>query len=423
MSGKTIAEKILGAHSLSGTNDVKPGDYINAKIDLIMSHIGTAKVALDFSKIRPARMRKVFDKEKIAVIFDHYVPAPSEKWAFAHDLIRKFVKKQGITHFYDVKKGICHQVIPEQGLVRPGMLVVGGDSHTTTYGAYNVASCGIGNTDLFYAYIKGELWFRVPESIKFNINGKLPHNVMSKDIIIKIAGDHTAEVATYKSIEFTGKTMEDLSIASRVTMSNFALELGAKFAFGMPDQKVADWVKQRTSEPFELVKPDPDAHYEKTYEYDVSDLEPHVSCPHTIDNVKPISEVKGTKIHQAFLGSCTNGRFEDLEIAAKILEGHKIHPDVRMIVTPASQEIWLKAAKTGISEILINADAIICNPNCGACFGAHQGMLASGEVCISSSNRNFIGRMGSEGAFIYLGSPATVAASAIKGELTDAREF
>ena len=246
---------------------------------------------------------------------------------------------------------------------------------------------------------------------------------MSKDIILKIAGDYTAEVATYKSIEYTGKTMEDLSIASRITMSNFSLELGAKFAFGVPDQKVVDWVKARTDKPFELVKPDSDAVYEKTYEMDVSDLEPQIACPHTVDNVKPVTEVQGTKIHQAFLGSCTNGRFEDIEIAAKILEGNKVHNDVRMIVTPASQEIWLKIAKTGVAETLINAEALICNPNCGACFGAHQGMLAPGENCISSSNRNFKGRMGSESAGIYLGSPATVAASAIKGVITDAREF
>jgi len=206
-------------------------------------------------------------------------------------------------------------------------------------------------------------------------------------------------------------------------MSNFSLELGAKFAFGVPDQKVVDWVSKRTSEPFELVKPDPDAHYEKTYDMDVTDLEPHVSCPHTIDNVQKISEVAGTKMHQAFLGSCTNGRYEDLEIAAKILDGNKVHADTRLIITPASQEIWLKASKTGLFDIFINAEAVVCNPNCGACFGAHQGMLASGENCISSSNRNFIGRMGSEGAGIYLGSPATVAASAIKGELVDAREF
>ena len=422
MSGQTIAEKILGAHSLS-ESDIKPEDIIIAKLDLIMSHIGTGKVVLDFNKIRPSKKRKVFDPNKIIVIFDHYNPAPSERWAAVHDLIRKFVRKQGIKNFYDIKEGICHQVLPEKGHVRPGMLIVGGDSHTTTYGAFNAASCGLGNTDLFYAYVKGELWFRVPHSIKFNITGELPDNVMSKDIIIKIAGNYSAEVATYKSIEFTGDTMENLSIASRMTMSNFALELGAKFAFGVPDQKVVDWIKERTSKRCELVKPDSDAIYEKIYEMDVSDLEPQISCPHTIDNVKPVSEVAGTKINQAFLGSCTNARFEDLEIAAKILEGKRIHNDVRMIVTPASQQIWLKAAKSGVAETLIKAGAIITNPSCGACFGALGGILAPSEKCISSSNRNFQGRMGSPAAEIYLGSPATVAASALKGEITDPREY
>ncbi|NVM31229.1 MAG: 3-isopropylmalate dehydratase large subunit [Candidatus Helarchaeota archaeon] len=422
MSAQTIAEKILTAHSLSGS-DIKPDDIIMAKIDLIMSHLGTGKVALDFSKIRPARKRKVFDPNKIVIILDHYNPAPSERFALVHDVIRRFVKKQGIKNFYDIKEGICHQVLPEKGHVRPGMLIVGGDSHTTTYGAFNAASCGLGNTDLFYAYVKGELWFRVPHSIKFNITGKLPHNVMSKDIIIKLAGDYSAEVARYKAIEFTGDTVEKLSIASRMTMSNFALELGAKFAFGVPDQKVVDWIKERTTEPFELVKPDPDATYEKTYEMAVSDLEPQISCPHTVDNVKPISEVAGIKINQAFLGSCTNARFEDLEIAAKIIEGKRIHDDVRMIVTPASQQIWLKAAKSGVAETLIKAGAIITNPSCGACFGAIGGVLAPGEKCISSSNRNFQGRMGSPSAKVYLGSPATVAASALKGEITDPRDF
>ena len=422
MSGKTIAEKILAAHSLSDI-EISPGNMINAKIDLILSHFGTARIVLDYRRIRPSKLRKVFDPSKIVVIFDHYAPAPNEKMASAHDLIRKFVKRQKIENFYDIREGICHQVLPEKGHVRPGMLIVGGDSHTTTYGAFNAASCGIGNTDLFHAFIKGELWFKVPQTIQFNITGKLPYNTMSKDIIIKIAGDYSAEVARYKAIEFSGETMENLSIASRMTMSNFSLELGAKFAFGVPDQKVVDWIKKRTTELFELIKPDADAVYEEKFNMNIDDLEPQVACPHTIDNVKPISEVVGTKIHQAFLGSCTNGRFEDLEIAARILDGKIIHEDVRMIVTPASQEIWLEAAKSGVAETLIKAGAIICNPNCGACFGGHQGLLASGERCISSSNRNFRGRMGSTAAEIYLGSPATVAASAIKGELTDPRDY
>lgn len=422
MSGKTIAQKILKAHSISEGN-ANPDDIIIAKVDLIMSHFGTAKVLLDFSKIRPSKKRKVFDPEKIVILFDHYNPAPTEKWASVHDLIRKFVKKQKIKNFYDIKEGICHQVLPEKGHVKPEMLIVGGDSHTTTYGAFNAASCGIGNTDLFYAYVKGELWFRVPQSIQFNIKGKLPYHIMSKDIIIKIAGDYGADVAVYKSIEFAGETMENLSISSRMTMSNFALELGAKFAFGVPDQKVVDWVKNRTSEPFELIKADEDAVYERTYNLDINDLEPQVSCPHTVDNVKPVSEVDGIKINQAFLGSCTNGRLEDLKIAAEILKGRQIHKDVRMIVTPASKEVWLEAMKAGIFEIFVNAGAIITNPNCGACFGAHGGVLAPSEKCISSSNRNFQGRMGSAASEVYLGSPATVAASAIEGVITDPRNY
>jgi homoaconitate hydratase family protein len=422
MNGKTIAEKILLAHSLS-EEDISPGRIINAKIDLVMSHFGTAKVSLDFNKITPSQKKKVFDPNKIVVLFDHYNPAPTERWAVIHNMIRNFVKKQGISNFYDIKEGICHQVLPEKGHIKPGMLIVGGDSHTTTYGAFNAAGCGVGNTDLFYAYVKGELWFRVPHTINFNISGKLAHNVMSKDIIIKIAGDYTAEVASYKSIEFTGTTMERISIPSRMTMSNFALELGAKFAFGVPDQKVVDWVQKNTTESFSLVKPDSDAVYEKVYEMEIDDLAPQVSCPHTIDNVKSISEVEGIKINQAFLGSCTNGRFEDLEIAAKILDGKEIHKDVRMIVTPASKNVWLKAAKTGVSEILMNAGAIITNPSCGACFGGQGGLLGANETCISSSNRNFQGRMGSILSKVYLGSPATVAASALKGTITDPRNY
>ncbi|MFX1278084.1 MAG: 3-isopropylmalate dehydratase large subunit [Promethearchaeota archaeon] len=422
MDGKTIAEKILSVHNIS-EYEVKPGNIINARIDLIMSHFGTAKVSLDFNKIKPSEKRKVFDPNKIVVLFDHYNPAPTERWATVHDMIRNFVKKQGITHFYDIKEGVCHQVLPEKGHIRPGMLIIGGDSHTTTYGAFNAASCGVGNTDLFYAYVKGKLWFKVPHTIKFNISGKLSNNIMSKDIIIKIAGDYTAEVANYKSIEFTGNAMEDLSISSRMTMSNFALELGAKFAFGVPDQKLIDWVRKRTKKSFNLVKPDEDAIYEKIYEMDVDELEPQISCPHTIDNVKPVTEVEGININQAFLGSCTNGRYEDLKVAANILEGKKIHKDVRMIITPASKTVWLKAATEGIFEVFLNAGAIITNPSCGACFGGHGGLLAPGETCISSSNRNFQGRMGSINSKIYLGSPATVAASAIKGKITDPRNF
>lgn len=420
MTGKTIAEKILLAHSTTDI-DFQPNDIIEANIDLIMSHIGSAKVALDYGKIRPSKLRKIFDPNKVVIVLDHYNPAPSERWAAAHDLIRNFVKKYQIKHFYDIKAGICHQVLPEKGHVLPGMLIVGGDSHTTTYGALNAAACGIGNTDLFYAYVLGKLWFKIPHTIKFDIDGKLSDYIMSKDIILKIAQKYTSEIANYRSIEFCGGTMENLTVESRMTMSNFSVELGAKFAFGPPDNKVIDWLKNRVNKNLELIRPDSDAIYEKEYNLDVSDLEPQVACPHSIDNVKAISEMKKVKINQAFLGSCTNGRLEDLEIAARIMEGKTIHPDVRMIVTPASQEVLLEAIKSGIVETLIQSGAIITNPNCGACFGAHGGFLAPGEKCISSSNRNFKGRMGSNAAEIYLGSPATVAASALKGEITDPR--
>ena len=422
MVGKTIAEKILTNHSLS-QNDVKPGDIINAKVDLIMALVLAANVILNFRKIRPASMRKVFDPNKVILNLCHYVPAPNEKMATAHKLFREFAKAQVIKYFYDIKAGVSQQVLPEKGHIRPGMLIVAGDSHTTTWGAFNAASCGIGNTDLFYALVKGELWFRVPESVRFNITGKLQQNVMSKDLVLKIAGDYTSEVATYKSIEFSGKTIEDLSIGSRMSMSNFGVELGAKFAFGVPDQKLANWVKERTSEPFELVKADADASYEKIYEIDVSTLEPQVACPHSVDNVKPVGKMAGTKIHQAYLGSCSNGRIEDFKIAAEIIKGRRIHPDVRMIVNPASQEEWLKLAKSDVSETLIKAGAVITNPNCGACFGGHQGILAPGERCITTTPRNFQGRMGSVSSEVYLASPATVAASAIEGEITNPLNF
>ena len=420
--GHTIAEKILSSHSITG-KDVKPGDIIKAKIDLIMILILAASVILKFGSLRPARMRKVFDPDKIIINLCHYTPATSERLATGHKLFREFAKKYGIKYFYDIKAGISQQVLPEKGHIRPRMLIVAGDSHTPTWGAFNTASCGIGNIDLLYSMVKGELWFRIPKCIKFIITGKLPKYVMSKDNVLKIAGDYSSGVAIYESIEYSGKTMEDLSIASRMTMSNFGAELGAKFAICEPDQKLVNWLKRRTSEPFELIKADSDANYERIIEMNVSDLESQVACPHSVDNVKPVTKVVGTKINQAYLGSCSNGRYEDFEIAAKILKGNKVHTDTWLIVSPASQEIWLQLAKSDIIEIFIDAGAIICNSSCGACFGGHQGILAAGERCITTTPRNFRGRMGSIDSEVYLGSPATVAAAAIAGEIVDPREF
>jgi homoaconitate hydratase family protein len=422
LAGQTIAEKILSNHSVSG-DEVKPGDIIKAKIDLIMILILAAGAILKFGSLRPAKMRKVFDPEKIIINLCHYNPATNERIAMGHKLFREFVNKYGIKYFYDIKAGISQQVLPEKGHIRPGMLIVAGDSHTPTWGAFNTASCGIGNTDLLYSMVKGELWFKVPKSIKIIISGKLPEYVMSKDIVLKIAGEFSSGVAIYNSIEYSGKTTEDLTIASRMTMSNFGAELGAKFAIFEPDQKLVSWVKSRTSKPFELVKADSDANYKKIIEMDISDLEPQIACPHSVDNVKPISEVKGIKIDQAYLGSCSNGRYEDFEIAAKILDGNKVHPDTRLIVSPASQEIWLQLAKSDIVDTFINAGAIICNSSCGACFGGHQGILAAGERCITTTPRNFRGRMGSIDSEVYLGSPATVTAAAIAGQIVDPREY
>ncbi len=415
----TIAEKILAR--ASGKEEVTPGEFITAKIDLAMTHIATAAVAAAYMGF-PKRFKKVWDPEKIVMLEDHYVPAPNVQWATIHTMIRKFAKDYGIKYFYDVKAGICHQVLPERGHVRPGMLIVGTDSHTTTYGAFNAASAGIGNTDMTVVFSKGELWFQVPQSIGFNIEGKLEDRLMSKDIILYIAGKYGADVATYKSIEYTGKVMDDMTMASRMTMSNMGLEIGGKFAFGPPDNKITDFLKGRTNEPLNLVFPDEDAKYETVYDIDVTDMEPQVACPHTVDNVKPISEIEGTKVDQAFIGSCTNGRLEDLRIAAEILDGKKIHKDCRMIVIPASWEVYKDAMKEGILEKLIDAEAMICNCSCGPCFGAHMGLLAPKENCISSSNRNFRGRMGSDASGIYLASPATVAASAINGVITDPRK-
>ena len=414
----TLAEKILAR--ASGNKEVAAGDYVTAKIDVAMAHEGAAWVIDELMK---AGIDRVWDPEKIVIMFDHWAPAPTELTATMHKKVREFVKKHGIKHFYDIKAGICHQIMPELGHVRPGELIVGTDSHTTTYGAFGAGGTGIGTTDMAVVWVTGELWFRVPETIKFYIKGKLPKYVMSKDVILYIAGKYGTEVAQYKSVEFDGPTVKEMSIASRMTLSNMAMEIGAKFALIAPDEKTIEYVKSRTNKPFTPLYPDPDAVYEKVFELDVSELEPQVAFPHSVGNVKPISEAEGIKIDQAFLGSCTNGRFEDLAAAAEILKGRKVHPDVRMIVIPASREVYLEALRAGIIEIFLEAGAVVCNPTCGPCMGTHLGLLAEGERCISSSNRNFKGRMGSPKAEIYLASPYVVAASAVTGEITDPRKL
>ena len=414
---RTIAEKILAR--ASGRDEVEAGEIINARVDLAMSHDNAALVSKIFKEIG---IDNVWDPSKIVIVIDHRAPANTIQAAEAHKSIREFLREHGITNFYDVGEGICHQVLPEKGFVRPGMLIVGTDSHTTTYGAFGAFSTGIGATEMAGVWATGELWMKVPETIKMDISGEMKSRVMAKDAILHIIGEIGADGANYKAIEFYGDTVDNMSVSSRMTLSNQAMEAGAKAAIIPADNKTLEFLKGRTDKPFEIVTADRDANYEKTYDFNVDNLEPQVACPHTVDNVKPIGEVVGLHIDQAVLGSCTNGRLEDMKIAAEILEGRKISDHVRMIVFPASREIYLEAMDNGYLKTFLKAGATIINPGCGPCLGAHQGVLASGERAISSTNRNFRGRMGSTDSEVYLASPATVAASALKGEISDPRE-
>lgn len=416
--GMTLAEKILARASCR--KSVRAGEYVVANIDLAMTHEGMRGV---YPVLKEAGVKKLWDAEKVVNLFDHWVPAPTVQAAEHHKRIRQAVEEFGIRYAYGENAGICHQVLPEKGHVVPGDLIVGTDSHTVTYGAFGAAGTGIGYSEMAYVLATGKLWFRVPETIQFQMEGDLPPGVMSKDLLLYIAGRYSTEVAQYKAIEFTGSTAQKMSLSSRMTMSNMSVELGAKFGFFAPDEKVAAFLHGRTKKPFLMVKADEEASYENIFPVEASKLEPQVACPSNIDNVKPISQIEKVVIDQAFIGSCTNGRVEDLQIAAAILRGKKVHPRVRLLVIPASWEIYREVLQAGILETLVDAGAIICNSTCGPCFGGHMGLLASGERCISSINRNFQGRMGSAEAEVYLGSPATVAASAIEGMIADPRPY
>ncbi|MEO0162634.1 MAG: 3-isopropylmalate dehydratase large subunit [candidate division WOR-3 bacterium] len=410
----TIVEKILAR--ASGKKKVVPNEIVMARVDVAMSHENADVVLRAFQEIG---VKKVWDPEKIVILFDHRIPAESERTATTHKRIREFVKEQRIKYFYDLKEGICHQILPEFGHCRPGEVLVGTDSHTTTHGAFGTFATGIGGTEMAGVWATGELWLKVPESIKIYVQGKFRKYVSAKDLILYIIGQLKADGADYKSVEFWGPTISQMSIASRMVLTNLSMEMGAKNAFVSPDEKTIEFVRKRTQKKFQVVLPDKDAEYCQTLNYDVSDLRPQIACPHAVDNVKPVMEVAGLKIHQVLIGSCTNGRLEDLKIAAQILEGKKVHPEVRLLIIPASRQVYLEALKAGYIEIFIKAGALVLNPGCGPCLGAHQGLLAAGEVCLSTTNRNFKGRMGSPDSFIYLASPATAAFSAIKGEITE----
>ncbi|NVM44550.1 MAG: 3-isopropylmalate dehydratase large subunit [Candidatus Lokiarchaeota archaeon] len=414
----TIAEKILKAHS--NVKEISPGQFVEADIDLIMVHeqLG-GRIHLEYEKLG---IDYVWDPNKIFFILDHWVPAPTINAARMHQDCVKFAKKYNFVHNMGINKGICHQVLPELGFSRPGMLIVGSDSHTTTYGAFNCLSTGIGATDVSVVFATGKLWFKVPESIKVELTGRLNKGVMSKDFILTMIGDISTKGAIYKALEFHGAGSSWLSIDSRMTITNMVVEAGAKFGIFLPDEKLKLWLKNRTNQPYKFVEPDEKAEYETKLDYDLSKITPVIAKPSNPGNLATIEEVQGEEIDQAFLGSCTNGRMEDLRIAAKILKGKKIHPETRLIVTPASREIYMDALTEGLVEIFLNAGAVVTHSTCGACIGGHLGVLGPDERCISSTNRNFIGRMGDPTAEIFLASPATVAASALKGKISDPRE-
>ncbi|MHC3128634.1 MAG: 3-isopropylmalate dehydratase large subunit [Candidatus Bathyarchaeota archaeon] len=415
-----IIEKILA--NASGKREVSPGEIIEASIDAAMIHDLTGPLAI--KSFRKIGAKKVWDNQRIVVILDHIVPASSVISANLHRIVRNFVEEQNIENFYDVGRGgVCHQVMPEKGHVRPGEVIVGADSHTCTYGAFGAFATGIGSTEMAAVFATGKLWFRVPEVIKVNVTGKFRKMVTAKDLTLNVVGNIGADGAIYKGLEFGGATIREMSVDGRMVLCNMAVEMGAKAGIIEPDQKTLDYVKGRTDKTIKPVKSDPDAVYERVLDVDISDLEPQVAVPHSVDNVKPVSEVEDIEVDQAFIGSCTNGRLEDLRSAARVLKGKRIAGGVRLIVIPASQEIYLNALNEGLIKTFMEAGATIGNPNCGPCLGGHMGILAEDEVCISSSNRNFVGRMGSTKSYVYLASPATVAASAITGKITDPRRL
>jgi 3-isopropylmalate/(R)-2-methylmalate dehydratase large subunit len=415
--GQTFAEKALARNV--GLDRLVPGQIIIARPDRLLSHDNTAAISKHFYKIG---LERVNNPEVEVIVLDHVVPAAAEADAVNHKVIREFVARQGIAAFYDVGEGICHQVLPEKGHAWPGAVIVGSDSHTPTYGALGAFAVGIGRTEAAAVMATGQLWLRVPESFRIVVQGRMPERVSAKDLILYIIGDLRADGADYRSVEFSGPAIAALSIAGRMVLCNMAAEMGAKNAVVEPDDKTRQWLEGRVTRPYQEVHADPDAHYERVLSYDVVDLVPQVARPHTVDNVVPVTEVLGKPIHQALIGTCTNGRLEDLEAAREILRGRHVARNVRLLVLPASREVLLEALQRGIVADLVAAGALFLNPGCGPCLGAHEGVMAPGEVTISTANRNFKGRMGSKEAFTYLASPATVAASALTGVITDPRE-
>jgi len=414
--GMTISEKILSAHS---DTEARAGDIVVAEIDYAMGQDGTTPLSIKaFQKMKGERLRH---PNRISLVIDHSAPSPNEGVSSLHKMMREFVNETGC-NLYDIGEGVCHQLIPERGHVVPGDLVVGADSHTCTYGALNAFSTGIGSTDLAAVWLTGKLWFRVPQTTRIVYRGRLPKGVYSKDLMLHTIGGLTADGCTYEAVEFVGAVLSRLSVDARMTMSNMAIEMGAKAGIFECDDKVLDYVRTRTDRRPRPTSSDEDAEFSRTIEIGASNLAPMVAKPHAVDNVAPVDSLTDVPIQQAFIGTCTNGRLEDLKIAAKILKGRHISKDTRLIVAPASKNIYLDAIKQGVIQTLVKAGAVVVTPGCGCCVGTHNGVPSDGENVISTANRNFRGRMGNSNAFIYLASPATVATSALKGGIADPRE-
>ncbi len=412
----TMTEKILAAHA--GLSEVRPGQIINAKVDLVLANELSAIVAIEeFSKIKGAK--NVFDPHKIVIIPDHFTPNKDIQSAKVAKKVREFALEHHTLYYEVGRMGIEHVLLPEQGLVRPGQLVIGGDSHTCTYGALGMVATGVGSTDIAVAWALGEVWLKVPPTIRVEFKGKKKPWVSGKDMILYMIGRLGVDGAIYSAIEFCGEGIEELSVAERLTMANMVIEAGAKNGVFAVDAKTEEYVKAATNQPYTVYTSDPDAEYAQTIVYDMDDIEPQVAFPHLPSNTKPISQVGEVTINQVVIGSCTNGRIEDLRIAAGLLKGKKIHPRVRCIIIPGTQKVYLDAMKEGLLETFIQAECVVSTPTCGPCVGGHMGILADGERCVSTTNRNFVGRMGHVTSEIYLASPAVAAATALRGKLAD----
>ncbi len=406
---QTFVQKIFAKYA--GKDRVEEGEILTLSPDFILSHDNSSAISKTFKKIG---VGKVKNPRQIVIVLDHCTPPADSKYAQNHKEVREFVLEQGIENFYDINYGVCHQVFIEEGFAAPGRLILGSDSHTTSYGALGCFSAGIGRTEAASIWATGELWLMVPKTMRINLLGKLPENTSAKDVILFLLGKFGADGALYMSLEFRGKVVEEMDIDDRIVLCNMAAEMGAKNGYVLPDEKTLEYLKGRVKGEFQVILPDKDAKVEE-YTFDLSNLKPQIACPHSVDNIKEVEEVKGTKIHQVVIGTCTNGRFKDLKEAAEILKGKRVAKGVRLLIFPASMQVFKRALKEGIIETLTEAGGIVMNPNCGPCLGAHEGALAPGEVCISTSNRNFKGRMGCNEAFIYLSSPKVAAISSIKG--------